>query len=121
MVRAAIITVVLSGLHFLYFRYVASAVPDYMALVVNFVVLPLLIGVIAFRAFRKVPKSLLLLLLAPALIPLPSVLYFGGDPAKPGLEWALYYVLVFFLALGEVAGCAAQWLLNRRKGAHVQA
>jgi hypothetical protein len=115
MARAIAVAVALCLLDFLYIRYIAWVVPGILALPINLVVVPLAIGVIAFRQFQTAPIPLLWLILMPALIPLPTTLLSGGDPAKPGLHWELYYVVVFILFIGEGMGYVATWLFKRKK------
>jgi hypothetical protein len=122
MARSAGIFVLLAGAFFGYYEFLASLLPDYPAFLLNVIVIPGFFGVLAYVGLRGSPNSILWLLPAPVLVPLPLPLIFGGDPAKPGLEWEVYYVLVIFFALGEIAACFVSWLINRKKDReHVQA
>lgn len=66
-----------------YLSLVAELVPDAYALAVNFVLVPLILGVLGFTLLRARVLAKLLLM---ATIPVAHVLYFGADSAKPGLE-----------------------------------
>jgi hypothetical protein len=122
MARAAGLIILLASALFGYYQFVALLLPDYLALLVNIIAVPGILGVLAYVGLRSSPNSVAWLLLTPVLVPLPVTLYLGGDPAKPGLEWLVYYVVVICIALGEIAACFVFWLINRKKDAqHVQA
>jgi hypothetical protein len=121
MARAVTVSIALCLIYFLYIIYIAWVIPDFLALLVNFILVPLTIGVLTFRQLRRAPLPLLWLLLMAALIPLPTVLYSGGDPAKPWLHWELYCAVVFVFAIGEGLGYVATWVLNRKKASDAKA
>ena len=122
MARAAGILVLLAGALLGCYEFLASLLPDYLALLINVIAMPGIFGALAYVGLRGSPNSVLWLWLTPLLVPLPLPLILGGDPAKPGLEWEVYYVLAIFFALGEIAACFVSWLINRKKvGQHVQA
>lgn len=68
---------------FIYLLYVAEHVPQEYALFINMFVFPIILGVIGAWVLEAPLYVRLFVLL---LIPISHLLYFGGDPAKPGLE-----------------------------------
>ena len=122
MARAAGVIILLASALFAYYAFVASLLPDYLALLVNVIAVPGVLGVLAYLGLRGFPHSAAWLWLTPVLVALPVPLTLGSDPAKPGVEWLVYFVVVICIALGEIAACFVFWLINRKKDAqHVQA
>lgn len=73
----------LLAISFVYLLFAADHVPQKYALVVNIIIVPLVLGAIGAWVIAAPLYAKLFMLL---IIPLAHVLYFGGDPAKPGLE-----------------------------------
>lgn len=73
----------LLALSFIYLLFVADHVPQKYALVINIITIPLILGVLGAWA---IDAPLYVRLFALLTIPVAHVLYFGGDPAKPGME-----------------------------------
>jgi hypothetical protein len=85
-----------------------SLVPERYALMVNFLVLPAVLGMIAgYLMVGGLITKLVFLLVAPIV----HVLVFGGDPAKPGIENLLALVELVPLFLG----CSAVHLFLAKK------
>jgi hypothetical protein len=82
-----------------YLLFIANYVPDKYALVINFMLVPLLFGCVGFVLFKEVLPIKLLLL---AIIPLVHVLYFGADSTKPGLENMIASIEFIFICIGVV-------------------
>lgn len=73
----------LLAVSFIYLLFAADHVPPKHALVINIITIPLVLGVLGAWAIEAPLYARLLALL---VIPVAHVLYFGGDPAKPGME-----------------------------------
>lgn len=82
-----------------YLLLLAGYVPDKYALVINFMLVPLLFGCLGFFLLRGVLPIKLLLL---AVLPIAHVLYFGADSTKPGLENMIAVGELIFIGLGVV-------------------
>lgn len=95
-----------------YFSKYANTVPQEWMLVVNFLVVPALVGGLAYIAFSG--ERLIRLALV-SVIPILSVLLAGGDPAKPGLELVLIGPLLVVFWLGASVPLSLQWFLSNRK------
>src|SRR5688572_8657747 len=99
MPRGALLTAALAGVFFAYFQFIAPLLPGGSSVlpVLSLVVVPGSLGALAYVAFRKVAWRLAWLIALPILVPLPTVLYMGGDPAKPGLENVIYVGIVIVM------------------------
>jgi hypothetical protein len=95
-----------------YFTKFANTVPQEWMLVVNFVVVPAVLGALAYVVFAGEPFVRLALVSA---IPVLLILLAGGDPAKPGLELILIGPLLVVFWLGAGIALALQWSLGARK------
>ena len=93
-----------------YFLLIAGHVPHKYALVINFMLVPLLFGCAGFFLFKgPLPIKLILL----AVLPLLHVLYFGADSTKPGLENMLAVGEFVFICIGVVLSYLAnKYLLS---------
>ena len=94
-----------------YVKY-ANTVPQDWMLVLNFLVVPALVGALAYIAFAG--ERMLRLALV-SVIPILSVLLAGGDPAKPGVELVLIGPLLVVFWLGASVPLLLQWFLGNRK------
>lgn len=94
----------------LYFVLAAKYVPPEYALLVNFGIIPVLVGVCGYMVLRG-PVYLRALLVS--IVPLALVLYFGADPGKPGVEMTLFYVYLGTVLTGLAIGFAIEKMLNR--------
>ena len=108
MARAVLLTAALTGLFFAYFEFVAPLLPS-GGPVLHLIAVPLAFGAIAYFGSRTIPWRIAWLIALPILIPLPTLLHLGGDPAKPGLENVIYVGIVLVIAFAE----AATWLIDR--------
>lgn len=108
--RNATAAVFLAGLSLAYLDFVGSRVPPEHALLTNFVLVPLLFGVLGWFMFAG---SLAIKLLLVLPLPMLHLLYFGSDPAKPGLENVLAVVEFGFVCLGIVLSHFARKLVRR--------
>jgi len=109
MLRNTIVTIGLMALSTIYLWVVAAFVPDRYALIVNFIIVPGLIGALAAYLLSGTLMAKLLFSLA---IPVIHVAVFGGDPAKPGLENLLALVELVPLYVGCIV---VHLLLSRRQ------
>lgn len=102
-----IIVVVLSSTAYLWL--IASLVPGEYALLVNFGIVPGLIGLLTgYLLVGPLIAKLLMLL----VVPITHVLVFGGDPAKPGLENLLAVAELAPLYLGCIVVHLLLWVAN---------
>ena len=110
MPRGALWAAALAGVFFVYFQFIAPLLPATSSLVpvLGLVAVPTALGAFAYVGSRKVPWRLAWLIALPILVPLPTCLYIGGDPAKPGLENLIYVGIVLVMALAE----GAAWLVH---------
>ena len=81
-------------------------------LVMNFLVVPALVGGVAYIAFAG---DRLIRLALVSVIPILSVVLVGGDPAKPGLELVLIGQLLVVFWLGASVPLSLQWFLSNRQ------
>ena len=101
---------VLAFLSLEYFVLFGERMPERYALTINIMLVPLVFGIAGFFLLKgRLPVKLALM----ALLPLALVFYFGGDPAKPGLENLVAATLYVFLCLGVVMGAVAKRYLAR--------
>ena len=99
---SAIQTGLLVVLSLVYFSFIASHVPDKYSLQTNFILVPIVFGGAAYFILSvTLPTKLMLI----SLIPVSHILYFGGDPSKPGLENMLGAVEYVFLSAGIGVAC----------------
>ena len=93
-----------------YLILVAGHVPDKHALVINFMLVPLLFGIAGFFLLKGgLPIKLILL----AVLPLVHVVYFGADSTKPGLENMIAVGEFIFICFGVGLGVLAnKYILN---------
>ena len=104
-----IVISVLGGLSLLYLTYAALSVPAEHALLVNFILIPMILGMVAYFLFaRSVLRAIPWML----LIPVTHVLVLGGSPAIPGLHYWLAATELLFMYLGIVLS-AVVWRLMR--------
>jgi hypothetical protein len=88
-----------------------SVVPESYLLIVNFIVMPSLLGLLAGYLFvGRLPWRFALL----TLVPIAHVLVFGQDPAKPGLENVLALVEVVPLWVGCLVAHMLRSRMRRR-------
>jgi hypothetical protein len=111
-IRNLVVLVVMAVVGGVYFSKYASAVPQEWILLVNFVLVPAVLGALAYVVFAGERFVRLALVSA---IPVLSILLAGGDPAKPGLELVLIGPLLVVFWLGAGISLALQWFLSRRK------
>jgi hypothetical protein len=94
----------------LYFVLAAKYVPPEYALLVNFGIIPVVVGVCGYMVFRG-PVYLRALLVS--AVPVALVLYFGADPGKPGIEMTLFYVYLGTVLAGLGIGFIIEKVLRR--------
>lgn len=93
-----------------YLILVAGYVPDKHALLINFMLVPLLFGIAGFFLLKG---GLLIKLILLAVLPLVHVIYFGSDSTKPGLENMIAVGEFIFICIGMSLGVFAnKYLLN---------
>lgn len=80
-----------------YASFIAIHVPAQSAIAMNLVIVPMIFGALGYFLI-KAPFYVAILLLA--LLPIVHIIYFGGDPAKPGLERLVGGVEFAFLCFG---------------------
>lgn len=85
----------------IYYRHVAPIIPSRSALTVNFIIFPVAVGLLGYFLLSGsfVAKTVFI-----CIIPVSHVIYFGGDPGKPGLEIVLAYVEAAFILIGMALG-----------------
>jgi hypothetical protein len=108
-VRNGLVLLSLAGLSVAYLLFAADHVPDEYALMVNFVFFPVVVGCLSFFALRGTFYSKALLVM---VIPLGQILFFGGDPAKPGLGNVLALFEFGFLVVGLVVALLGKRVLE---------
>ncbi len=96
----------------IYFAKYANTVPKEWMLVMNFLVVPALLGGVAYIVFAG--ERLIRFALV-SVIPILSILLAGGDQAKPGLELVLIGPLLTVFWLGASVPFSLQWFLSNRK------
>jgi hypothetical protein len=94
-----------------YLAFVAPYVPEMLAIPLSIVLIPFLIGCAAYLLLHA---PLLLKVLLVAAIPFVHVLVFGGDPAKPGLEYYIAIAEGIVMLLGLLACFAVANFRSRR-------
>jgi hypothetical protein len=101
----------LTGLFFAYFEFIARHLPHGTSVVpvLGLIILPVVLGGFAYLGLRSVRWRIAWLIALPILVPLPTLLLLGGDPAKPGLENVIYVGIVLVMVIAE----AASWLIDR--------
>lgn len=92
-----------------YLVLLAGHVPDKYALVINFMLVPLLFGIAGFFLLKGELQLKLVLL---AALPLAHVVYFGADSTKPGLENMIAVGEFIFICFGVGLGVLANKYLN---------
>ena len=104
-----IVISILGGLSILHLTYFALSVPDEHALLVNFIVVPALLGIAAYFLFAR---SVLRAFPWMVLVPVAHVLILGDVLDKLGLIYWLAAVELVFICAGIVLA-AAVWRLMR--------
>jgi hypothetical protein len=110
-IQNALMLGVIVSLRAVYSAEFAHSVPQEWMLVVNFVVVPAILGALAYAVFTG-KRSVRLALVS--TIPVLWILFEGGDPAKPGLEIILIGPLVVIFLLGAGISLALQWFFCGR-------
>ena len=110
-VRNSLVLVATAAVAGVYFSKYASTVPQEWILVVNFVLVPVVLGALTYFLFAGERFTRLALVGA---IPVLSILLAGGDPAKPGLALGLIGPLLIVFLLGAGISVALQWFLKAR-------
>jgi len=113
-IRNALVLGVMTALGAIYFSQFASKVPQEWMLVVNFIVVPTILGALAYTIFAGEPFVRLVFVSA---IPILLILLAGGDPAKPGLELVLIGPLLIAFWIGAGTSFALRWFLGVRRRA----
>lgn len=93
----------------LYLKYIGNVIPANYALLVNFILMPLIVGIIGgwfvtFPLYLRIPILL--------VIPVVHVIYFGGDPAKPGLENLIGLVEAALIVIGILAAYFSKTIIR---------
>ena len=104
---------VMTTLSTVYYSTLASKVPQDWMLVVNFVLIPTMLGAVAYVIFSGKPSLRFALI---SLIPVLSIILVGGDPAKPGLELVLIGPLLILFWAGAGIAFGIKWFLMRMGG-----
>jgi hypothetical protein len=102
----------LTGLSLVHLAYVAPIVPDFLKLIVNIAAVPFFIG---YAAYFLVKGPTLVKGLCLFIIPAVHVLVFGGDPAKPGLEYDVALVEYGFMWLGLLVSKGFQFFRRKKE------
>jgi len=105
---SAVILVYLS-----YLLLISERVPADDRLLINFLVVPILLGVCGVIALSREIGAVTRIALI-AATPILPILIFGGDPAKPGLELILIGPLALMFSIGAAIGIALQMMLKRK-------
>lgn len=92
---------ILGCVSFAYLLWLSEFIPKQFALAANFIVIPAIFGVVGFFLLRS---TLWVKLILVAVIPVAHLVYFGGDPAKPGLENMLALLELAFFEAGVLIG-----------------
>lgn len=109
--RGALVTALSAFLMWLYFEFAASSLPP--GILLHFVIVPAAFGVAAYFSLHGASGTYVWQVLLPLVVPLSPILLIEGDPAKPGLEWILYWPLVLAIFAGEVVAWGVKKLLDR--------
>ncbi len=104
-----IIISVLTGLSVIYLTHLALSVPAEHALMVNFMLVPVLLGIAAYFLFAR---SVLRAFPWMVLVPVAHILFLSEMPAKSGLPYWLAAVEFLFICSGIVLASAV-WRLMR--------
>jgi hypothetical protein len=106
----------MTSLGAVYYGQFAGEVPQEQMLRVNFILIPTVLGAMAYAGLAGAPFVRLALLSA---IPILSILLAGGDPAKPRLEWILIGPLLVVFWFGAGVSLALRWLLGARSNRRI--
>lgn len=114
MMRPAVFALLLAIGFFVYYEWIGRLIVRLLPLsgvvvIFNLLIVPAAFGVLIYLCFRRANWWGLWAVVAPFLVPLPTVLYQGGDPAKPGLHWLIYWVIVIAIALST----AIAWAVDK--------
>lgn len=96
---------------YLFYSHGVDAVPDKYVLQVNVILAPLIGG---FLGGVTMKGNLLERVLFIVPIPIATVFFLGGDPAKSGMEWILVGPLLLLLLLGCVCGFGSSFLVRSK-------
>ena len=110
MLRSVFINVasllLLLSLSMAYVSFIADRNPPELALILNLILVPMMLGALGYFLIQG-PSYVAVVILA--VLPVVHVFYFGGDPAKPGLERLIAILEFLFLCLGYMVA----WLGRR--------
>ena len=103
MIRNAIVLILALASYFLFLVLLSDSIPAEQRLWVNFFAVPLVLGsATSFSLSTPLLNSILLV----ALVPILPILFYGGDPAKPGMELLVLGPLAVMFAVGGAIGGA---------------
>jgi len=88
-----------------YVSLLAGRVPPESALIINLILVPMMLGALGYFLIRG-PFYVVVAIVA--VLPIVHVFYYGGDPAKPGLERFIAVLEFLFLCLGLTAAYLIQ-------------
>jgi hypothetical protein len=119
--RAALTTLAVTALFIAYVELIAPLVQRSEPALALLVAVLLLSGVAIYSGCRQSRWLIAWLVIAAVVVPLPPLLYLGGDPAKPGLEYLLYFAEVVVIVVAEVLAWLLDRLIRRRRQVNAEA
>lgn len=96
-----------------YLLLISEQIPADNRLLVNFLIVPIVLGACGAIALSSQTGVLTRIALI-AIVPVLPILVFGGDPAKPGMEVILIGPMALMFAVGAGVGIAIQMTLQRK-------
>ena len=93
-----------------YVVFIVDRVPSERALIINLILVPMMLGALGFFLIQGPVYVAVIIMMA---LPLVHVFYFGGDPAKPGLERFIGILELLFLCAGYTIAYIVTYLSRR--------
>lgn len=109
-----LIWAVLSTGYYFYLSHYAARIPGDWAILINFILIPLISGALAQFLYRGTQA---IRMAFTVMIPVIPAIVFGGDPKFPGLQVSLVGMLAFGFGVGAIA--SAESIKAIRKWLHI--
>jgi len=106
--------VILGAAYWAYMAWVSPNISEQLALPVNGVVIPILIGSAGYISFRGHDVQRVVLATAVVFVVILSIAG-KGDPAKPGIQLVPIAVMTFFSFIGAISTYGIFYLVRAKK------